>query len=407
MESIKELYKIGPGPSSSHTIGPQKIMEYIKEKYSDIDRCEVVLYGSLSLTGRGHLTDYIIEKTMGKIETKIIFSKEELKYHPNGMEVFIYNNNVLLAKERAFSIGGGSFFIEGEQQKTINSVYKHQQLTDIYQYLNEHEIDLYEYIIESEDLDFYQYLKEIWQAMKDSIENGLNDQGLIPGKLKLSKVAKDLYNLAVKEENIIEQQRLFITSYAYAVSEQNASGQLVVTAPTCGASGVIPAILYYSFKHLGYLEKEIIKALAVGGLIGNLIKTNATISGAKGGCQAEIGSACSMGSAAYAYLMGLSLSQIEYAAEMGLEHFAGLTCDPIGGYVQIPCIERNGFGALRVLSVVSFAKNLGSLRKHLVSFDSMVRVMKNIGEDMKVDYRETSIGGLASEYPLIYKEERK
>lgn len=405
MESIKDLYKIGPGPSSSHTIGPQKIMAIIKKTYSSATSYKVILYGSLSLTGKGHLTDYIIKKSVEPLYVDVVFSKEELEYHPNGMEIIVFEDRKMIGSHKAYSVGGGSIYFEGASLKEESEIYPHNSLHDIFKYITENNLDLYSYALAFEDEDFLDYITLIWATMKETIDRGLHDSGIIPGKLKLSKVAKDLYELALSEENANEKENLFVTSYAYAVSEQNASGGIVVTAPTCGASGLLPAVLYYCHKQLGYSEEMIIKALIVGGVIGNLIKKNATISGAQGGCQAEIGTACSMASASYAYLQGLSLSQIEYAAEMGLEHFLGLTCDPIGGYVQIPCIERNGFGALRALSTVIFAKNLGKLRSHRISFDSMVSVMKKTGEDMKVDYRETALGGLAKQYPIENDDE--
>lgn len=393
MESIRELFKIGVGPSSSHTMGPQKICEKALEKYSDANRFEVTLYGSLALTGKGHLTDAIIEKTLKDKECHIHWQINALPKHPNGMKVETYKENFKLGEMTAYSIGGGSVLFDDEEMTSKPKIYVHQSFETIKDYLDGSHQDLYTYILQTEDDDFENYLETVLNTMEKCVENGLKDEGILPGKLELKRVAKDLNAQAVASQN----ERLLLTSYAYAVSEQNASGGTIVTAPTCGASGILPAVMYYSLHHLKYPRKECIKALAVAGLIGNLVKTNATISGAEGGCQAEVGTATAMAAAAFASLLGLDIEAIEYAAEMGLEHQLGLTCDPVGGYVQIPCIERNGFGALRAIDAASYAKELSAIRKNRVSFDSVVRVMKNTGKDLKEAYRETSLGGLAKE----------
>lgn len=398
MESLKELYKVGSGPSSSHTMGPQRAAVEIKKRYPQAKRFDVELYGSLSLTGKGHLTDYIIEKTLGKENVKVHFKSDSLDFHPNGMIFKVYSKeDKLMETITVFSVGGGSIVFEGEKKKKSHTIYPHYNMREIISYIEENRMSLYDYVLEHED-DIENYLYEILEMMFESVKAGLSVEGIIPGKLQLKRVAKSMHQQAINTRSESERERLLISSYAYAVSEQNACGQTIVTAPTCGASGVVPAILYYCYKQLGISKKELIKALAVAGLFGNTIKYNATISGADGGCQAEIGSACSMAASAYGWVLELQNSLIEYAAEMGLEHNLGLTCDPVGGYVQIPCIERNGFGALRAIDAAIYAKQLGYLRKNKVSFDSVVRVMKETGKDLNSAYKETSLGGLAKEF---------
>lgn len=393
MESIRELFKIGVGPSSSHTMGPQRICLKVKEKYPLADAYEVTLYGSLALTGKGHLTDQIIIETLAPSPVQFHWQINALPRHPNGMKVEAYQKGIKIGEVIAYSVGGGSVVYDQEKQKNAEDIYSHQSLEAIKDYLEGVNEDLYTYILQTEGKDFENYLEEIFQAMLHCVEEGLKQIGILPGKLALKRVAKDLHEEAIK----IHDERLLVTSYAYAVSEQNASGKTIVTAPTCGASGVLPAVIYYAYHDLHYSKEDCLKALAAAGLIGNLVKTNATISGAEGGCQAEVGTATAMAAACYASLLGLGLDGIEYAAEMGLEHQLGLTCDPVGGYVQIPCIERNGFGALRALDVAIYARELGKLRKHRVSFDSVVKVMKDTGKDLNAAYRETSLGGLAKE----------
>lgn len=398
MESLRELYKIGVGPSSSHTMGPQRAALKIKETYREATHYEVYLHGSLALTGKGHLTDYIIEETLGKENVKIHFVSEALPKHPNGMIFEVYKDNELLDKITVYSVGGGAVVYENNVLTPSKQVYPHHNLTEILNYCDKKGINLYDYTLEFEDDDFKAYLFEVLEAMFSCVESGLSTTGLIPGKLGLTRVAKSMYQQAINTRRSGERDRLLISSYAYAVSEENACGHQIVTAPTCGASGVLPAVLYYCYKQLEIPRKEIIKALAVAGIFGNVIKTNATISGADGGCQAEIGSACAMAAAAYGWILELNNNLIQYAGEMGLEHNLGLTCDPVGGYVQIPCIERNGFGALRAIDAAMYAKQLGYLRENKVSFDAVVRVMKQTGKDLNSAYKETSLGGLAKEF---------
>ncbi|MEG0592644.1 MAG: L-serine ammonia-lyase, iron-sulfur-dependent, subunit alpha [Coprobacillus sp.] len=401
MESLRELYKIGVGPSSSHTMGPQRAAKRVLELYPDAAYFHVDLYGSLSLTGKGHLTDYIIEKTFSPKKVTFSFKSDTLPFHPNGMIIHVFDkdDNEVKAIE-VYSVGGGSILFKGDMEEQQKECYKLNTMDEILTYVDKNGMSLYDYILENEEENFEQFLQDILDAMFLSVDMGLKKEGTIHGKLKLKRVAKSMYQHAQNTRREADRERLFITSYAYAVSEENADGGQIVTAPTCGASGIMPAILYYCFKQLHIEKKDLIKALAIGGLFGNVVKTNATISGADGGCQAEVGTACAMAAATMAYIYELNNSLIEYAAEMGLEHNLGLTCDPVGGYVQIPCIERNGYGSLRALDAAMMAKQLGYMRKNKVSFDTIVKVMKETGKDLSSAYKETSLGGLAKEFGL-------
>ena len=397
MQSLKEFYKIGNGPSSSHTMGPKRAVEWFKKQNPDADKFEIYLYGSLAFTGKGHLTDKIIEKTLSPIETKIIFdTKFVCTKHPNTMDLIAYKNGKKIAANRVFSVGGGTIEIDGKESVSVPEIYKLTKFKDIKEYCLKNNKQLYEYVYETEEDDFKEFLKEVWEVMKSCIKLGLETEGVIPGKLKVQRRAKRIYENQETDEDFTLKRTRILTSYAYAVSENNASGEIIVTAPTCGASGVLPAVLYYIYKEKDYSEDEMINALAVAGLFGNLIKTNASISGAECGCQAEVGTACSMAAAAAAYLMKLDISQIENAAEIAMEHHLGLTCDPIYGYVQIPCIERNAVGALRALD----SANMASFIKYEthISFDLVVDTMYETGKDLKSHYRETSEGGLAKKY---------
>ena len=401
MESLRELFKIGKGPSSSHTMGPERAANIIKKRFGENAEYVVDLYGSLSMTGKGHLTDYIIHETLGE-NCQVNFCEETLPFHPNGMVFHIYQDGELKDDITAYSVGGGSIVWEGEDDFSMSrkNVYREKNLKEILETLDRNAYSFYDYVMEHENALFVDYLYEILDTMFDSVERGLKREGTIPGKLQLPRVAKQMYTQAINLPAGSERETLILSSYAYAVAEENASGQTIVTAPTCGSSGVLPAILYYCYKQLKVEKPRLIKALAVAGVFGNVIKNNASISGADAGCQAEIGSACAMGAALYAWILGLNNSLIEYAAEMGLEHNLGLTCDPVGGYVQIPCIERNGYAALRAIDCAIYAKNLGYVRKNKVSFDAVVNVMKNTGHDLNKAYKETSLGGLALEFDL-------
>lgn len=397
MKLIKELYKIGNGPSSSHTMGPKKAALLLKEKYPTADLYQIILYGSLAFTGKGHLTDKIILEALKPSNVEIIFNKEtkELK-HPNTMDLIALKNKEELGKFRAYSIGGGSIQIEGEDFQEEKDIYDFTTYTDIKNNCKEKNISLLEYVYTQEDKDLSEYLKTVWQTMKKTLEEGLEQEGLIPGRLKIPKKAKTLYSKELEKETAELKRTRLLTAYAYATSEQNASGGMIVTAPTCGASGVLPAVLYYLYKQENVNEAKILEGLAIAGLIGNLVKTNASISGAECGCQAEIGTACSMAAAAYAYIKGYSIDVIECAAEIAMEHHLGLTCDPIYGYVQIPCIERNAVAAIRAIDSANMASLLYKDSK--ISFDLVVETMYETGKDLGSHYRETSKGGLAKKY---------
>ena len=396
IKSLKELYKIGNGPSSSHTMGPKKAALLLKDKYPEADLYKIILYGSLAYTGKGHLTDKIILKALEKKNVEIIFNKDvkELK-HPNTMDLIAYKNNEELGRFTAYSVGGGSIQIGGELLKEEKNIYKLTTFTEIKKYCIKKEISLLEYVIMQEGKEIIEYLNIVWKTMKKTLEEGLEKEGIIPGKLKISKKAKSLYNTVTKETSELKRIRL-LTAYAYATSEQNASGEIIVTAPTCGASGVLPAVLYYLYKQENISEKSIIEGLAVAGLIGNLVKENASISGAECGCQAEIGTACSMAAAAYAHIKGYNINIIECAAEIAMEHHLGLTCDPIYGYVQIPCIERNAVAAVRAIDSANMASFLYKDSK--ISFDLVIETMYETGKDLGSHYKETSKGGLAKKY---------
>lgn len=393
MESIKELYKIGRGPSSSHTMGPERACRYVLNKY-DGDRYIVNLYGSLSLTGKGHLTDKIIQEVL--TNSQVIFSSDTEIEHPNTMDIFVYKNDELIGSERIYSVGGGSIIVKGEQYIAKLDVFPHTSFFEIRRFCEENNIRLYDYVFMHEDKSIKKHLLDVWNAMKHSVESGLTIDGTIPGELEVERNAKSLIEQVRSDESEVNRELKEISSYAFAVSENNASGETVVTAPTCGASGVVPGLLYYLVKKYKYSEEMIINALATAGLIGNIVKHNASISGAEAGCQAEIGTACSMGAALCSELFGHKIKTIEYAAEIALEHHLGLTCDPILGYVQIPCIERNAVAAIRALNASTLSKFLVGSRK--ISFDMVVATMFETGKDLNSNYRETAKGGLAALY---------
>lgn len=392
MQSIRELYKIGHGPSSSHTLGPKKAAEYVERKYPTADHFVVTIYGSLALTGKGHLTDYIIYETL-KDKCEVVFDYSFKEEHPNTLRFKAYRDNVLLGEEEVYSVGGGSIKIKGEKEEIVPIIYKETTFDQIKEYVKEHNITLAEYIYSYEDEDFKKYLDLIYNTMLNCIESGLAKEGYLPGKLKVKRKAHDLFNEKKIFESPQVQSTRLVSAYAFAVSEENASGGLIVTAPTCGASGVVPAVLRY-LKDNNIPYQNMIDGLAVAGLIGNLIKQNASISGAECGCQAEVGSACSMAAALYCYATNATIEQLEVAIEMAMEHNLGLTCDPVEGYVQIPCIERNAVAALRALDVAIIASTLTN-NETKVSFDEVTKTMYETGIALNSDYRETSIGGLA------------
>ncbi|MBQ3151787.1 MAG: L-serine ammonia-lyase, iron-sulfur-dependent, subunit alpha [Clostridia bacterium] len=394
MESIDQLYRIGRGPSSSHTIGPERACIAIKNRFTDADFIKVVLYGSLAKTGEGHGTDVVILKTLFPVKCEVVFNTEEESIpHPNTMDFMIYRQEALLSVVRVMSVGGGRILFENEEETKAPIVYGLNKFHDIAEYCNSKMIRLWQYVEENEGPKVWDYLSLVWDTMKESIKRGLFDEGVLPGGLDVHKKAKQLYNNQHVDESQQTKENRLVCSFAFAVSEQNASGETIATAPTCGAAGVLPAVMYYNQLKNGYTDRQILQALATAGLIGNIIKTNASISGAECGCQAEIGSACAMAAAALAQLFDLHIDKIEYAAEIAIEHHLGLTCDPICGLVQIPCIERNAVAAMRAINAVNLASFLWDTRK--ISFDRVVQTMKETGHDLKASYRETSEAGLA------------
>ena len=395
MQTITELYKIGRGPSSSHTIGPERACKIFKEKNPEADKFKAILYGSLAKTGKGHGTDKVIKTTLAPISCEIEFnlSNEFELPHPNTMDLIAYKDGKELDCKRVLSVGGGNIVSEDQEIKPLDLIYELTTFDEIKAYCEKKNIRLWQYVMETEGKDFYKYMTTIWETMKDCIIRGLNDEGILPGGLNVQKKAKFLYDQEHIDESRETRENRLICAYAFAVSEQNASSETIVTAPTCGASGVLPAVMYYQQQKKGYSDDEIIKALMAAGVIGNLIKTNASISGAECGCQAEIGSACAMTAAALAELFELNMDKIEYAAEIAIEHHLGLTCDPICGLVQIPCIERNAVAAMRAMNAVNLASFLSSTRK--ISLDKVIHTMKETGRDLSNRYKETSEAGLA------------
>lgn len=398
MESIRELYRIGVGPSSSHTMGPRKAAERFLAAHPEAVRFRVTLYESLAATGKGHLTDWAVNDVLGSDRTEVVWKAEEkLPMHPNGMrfESIDANGNVT-SSWTVYSVGGGAIREEGETKDSIDKVYDLPDIATIMEHCRDKGIGYWEYVERCEGPEIWDFLREVWNVMQDAVKRGLKAQGVLPGSIGLRRQAWSYYR-KTKHSGTELQQTGLVTAYALAVSEENAGGGQIVTAPTCGASGVVPAVLYYLHQvHDDLDEGDMLKALATAGLFGNVIKHNGSISGAEVGCQGEVGSACAMASAAAAQLMGGSLRQIEYAAEMGLEHHLGLTCDPVDGLVQIPCIERNACAGTRAVSRAQMA--ILSDGSHRVPFDEVVEVMKQTGHDLPSLYRETSTGGLAKAY---------
>lgn len=397
MFSIRELFKIGNGPSSSHTIGPLNASKEFIRRYSDCDEIVVKLYGSLALTGKGHLTDYIIEKTLMPKVCRVEFDVDYNPPHPNTMDFIGYKDGKKIGQMRVYSVGGGAIEIEGTPKRVCDDIYPLNKFKEISQYCKDYKLRLYEYVDKIENDTFNDYMEEIYNTMKKSVERGLQTTGILPGKLQIKRKANYIYYQNSKETDKTEIERRKTVAYAYAVSEENASGGEIVTAPTCGASGVLPACLCYAEDLNLYSHKEIINALKTAGLIGNLVKQNGSISGAEAGCQAEVGTACSMAAAFLSELMGGSIDQIESASEIALEHHLGLTCDPIEGYVQIPCIERNAVAALRAIDASKLSSYLNN-GDSKISFDLVVETMLDTGKDLSYRYRETSEGGLAKKY---------
>ena len=381
-------------------MGPERACKIAKERYPEADAFAVTLFGSLALTGIGHGTDRIVKETLAPTPCKITVDKEaHTPVHPNTMEIEAKRGAESLGKMKVYSIGGGSIEIDGEgAAKSEADVYPHSSFTEIADVCRRENMRLYEYVIKYEGEDIYSYLDSVWDVMKSSIHEGLVATGVLPGGLGTKRKARILFEKNHIDESAQTRENRLVSAYAFAVSEQNAGGGVIATAPTCGSCGVLPSVLKYMQDTRGFSDKQIYNALATAALIGNIIRTNASISGAECGCQAEIGSACSMAAAALAELFGMGLDQIEYAAEVAMEHHLGLTCDPICGLVQIPCIERNAVAAMRAINALSLANFLSDSRK--ITFDLIVKTMYNTGCDLPLGYRETSVGGLAKYYPI-------
>ncbi|OQY42417.1 MAG: serine dehydratase [Fusobacteriia bacterium 4572_74] len=394
MDSLKELFKIGNGPSSSHTMGPERAAKKFKMENPDAASFKVELYGSLAATGKGHLTDWVIEETFKPKATEIVWMPEFIhEFHTNGMKfIAVDKDGNDIKKWLVFSVGGGTIVEDGEARNGSNKVYSLTTMDEIVKWCKKNQKELWEYVVEMEDSSIWAFLEKIWEAMEDSVKTGLSKTGVLPGTIKYPRKAQMFYRKARRDDSRNGYLGK-IFAYTLAVSEENGGGGRVVTAPTCGAAGIIPGLLYSLKEEHNLSMEETLRGLAIAGLTGNLIKENATISGAEGGCQAEVGAGCAMAAAMAAFILGGSLDQIEYAAEMALEHHLGLTCDPVGGYVQIPCIERNAAAAVRALDAANYA--LFTDGHHTVSFDNVVLTMKQTGLDMKSEYKETSLGGLA------------
>ena len=391
MDSLRNLYKIGTGPSSSHTMGPRKAALIFKDKNKEADRFYVELYGSLAATGKGHLTDFIIRKTLGEDKCEIVFKPEvDYTYHPNGMKLFAYKNNELIDEWLVFSVGGGEIKnLNDDRNSAQTNVYKHKNMAEILEYCDNKKISFYDYVIECEGKEIIEYGDQVLTVMFNTVKKGLENDGKLPGDLNIQRRAKSFY------EKYMQDDALSTLAFAasLAASEENAAGGEMVTAPTCGASGVVPGVLYTYGTRRNFTRQFLIEALLVGGLIGNIVKHTGSISGAEVGCQGEVGVACAMASASITYMLGGTNKQIEYAAEIALEHHLGLTCDPVKGYVQIPCIERNAMSCKRAIDCAQFA--LLTDGNHYIKLDDAIQTMVETGKDLHYKYRETSEGGLA------------
>lgn len=396
MKSIKDIYKIGKGPSSSHTMGPAKAMAIFAEENPNSEGFEVILYGSLSDTGRGHGTDKALVSVTEKPVSITFDSNTTDLPHENTMDIFAIEGGKTVNSMRVMSIGGGDIKIEGRDESPLDEIYPENTFEEIAAFCKSRGIRLSDYVFMREGEGISSFLYTVWETMKRAIHDGLTTSGTLPGGLEVKRKAQYLFNQRHMDERPTTRENRIVCAYAYAVSEQNADNGTIVTAPTCGACAVLPSVLKYMQEKHGFKDEQIFGALAVAGLIGTLVKKNASISGAECGCQAEIGTACSMASAALGELFEMGIDQIEYAAEIAFEHHLGLTCDPICGLVQIPCIERNAVAAMRAINAVSLANFLTDTRK--ISLDQVIKTMYETGKDLSRNYRETSTGGLAKIY---------
>ena len=395
MKTIREIFRIGYGPSSSHTMGPRKAAEIFVGRTQEAASYVVTLYGSLAATGKGHMTDVAI---LDVLKNAAIRWEPDvfLPYHPNGMKFeALDTDGKVIGSWTVYSVGGGALEEDGKQGDELPEIYHLNTMTEILRYCEESGKSFWEYVEECEGKEIWDYLHDVWQVMCEAVERGIDAEGVLPGPLHLARKAASYYVKATGYRDNV-RTRALVFAYALAVSEENAAGGRIVTAPTCGSCGVLPSVLYHVGKSKNFSEPRILRALATAGLFGNVVKHNASISGAEVGCQGEVGVACAMAAAAATQLFGGTPSQIEYAAEMGLEHHLGMTCDPVCGLVQIPCIERNAYAAARALDTNVYASFSDGL--HRVSFDKVVEVMKETGHDLPSLYKETAQGGLAKEY---------
>jgi L-serine dehydratase, iron-sulfur-dependent, single chain form len=405
METLTELFRIGYGPSASHTMGPRKAAEIFLDQHRDAHHFRVTLYGSLAATGKGHLTDLALTEALKPYPLELVWHPEEqLPLHPNGMEFEAFAaDGSSLGLWRVYSVGGGALKVEGASL-LLHDIYDLSTMSEIVARVSQSAQPLWSYVIEQEGTAIWDYLKDVWRVMQDSVKRGCEAVGVLPGELQLPRKSLSFF-LKAKQDRGPFQRTNLLFAYSLAVSEENAAGGKIVTAPTCGSCGVLPSVLYFLQKTNRLSEKIVLQALATAGLIGNLVKTNGSISGAEVGCQGEIGTACAMTAGAAAQLLGGTPQQVEYAAEMGFEHHLGLTCDPVAGLVQIPCIERNAFAATRALDSAEYA--ILTDGQHRISFDEVVRTMMETGHDLKLSYRETSTGGLAAIYPKDHDQVKK
>ena len=397
MKSIQHIYKIGTGPSSSHSIGPRRAAELFAERLTDKNcKIAVELYGSLAATGKAHLTDKAIIEGLSPLEAEIIWKKDQiLPLHPNGMVFKAFDNNGrTICNWRVYSVGGGELLDDnGPIQQSSYCVYQFNSISEILAWCIENNKSFWQYCSSNETEDIWQHLRQVWLVMCDAIGRGLSSkQEYLPGSLRLKRKAPAMFSCAHERTGIHRDFNL-LSAYALAVAEENAAGHKIVTAPTCGSSGVLPSVLYYFHKHNDVGTERILRALATAGLFGSSVAERASISGAQVGCQGEIGTASAMSAGAAAQLLGADCKRIEYAAEMALEHSLGLTCDPVNGLVQIPCIERNAFAAMRAVECATYA--ISTSGEHIVSFDDVVDAMNKTGRDLQAKYRETAAGGLA------------
>ena len=391
MESLKSILKIGNGPSSSHTMGPVYASNIFLKKNINATSFRVELYGSLAMTGRGHLTDVSILNVLGDYRTTIEFHPEiSYEYHNNGMKFFAYVDGKEVDSWLVFSVGGGLLKeLDEPREKSLREVYPHNTMEDILKYIKKNNMSLVDYVKAFDDSDIMDYLDLIFHTMEETIIRGINSNVVLPGSLHLERKAKSLYQKYIDTKDF----NTLLFALTLAVAEENASGGKLVTTPTCGSAGVLPGVLFTEYYYNKVSKEKIIEAIAIAGLICDIVKTNASISGAEVGCQGEVGVACAAASAALTYLKGGSPSYIEYASEIALEHHLGMTCDPIDGLVQIPCIERNAMAASFAYAASSYA--LLSTSSHYVSLDSIIEVMAETGRDIHTKYKETSTGGLA------------